>query len=254
MNRNRRRLLETTYVFLCAVVGVAIGVWKAPGEPFFAGYVVVSFLVLAGMDLLLAFLALVFITQFFIGDFYRPYMYLLDILSLVFVIVWFMKTEIRGKRVTLPLWWLVVPYVLVVLLAIPLNLKEIVLDMKTWGIANFLREITGAGTLSHGFWLRELSWELMSFFLFLSVFNLFVSRTGDEEKIWYTLTVALITCAVAGVMLLYDWIPYEGQFLSINFAWHAHNLNNSQRTVFRTTCANRAPVLEKCKFVPTEPR
>ena len=197
------------------------GVFSYPfrlSQGFYAIYVIAAFFILAVFDLNFSFLVLLFLTQFFIGDFYRPYMFLIDILGLFFAIVWFIKTNIDRKKIEFPLWWIIIPYMLVMSLAIPLNLKEVVLDVKIWGGANFLKQIASAGTLSHAFWFRELGWELISFFLFLSVFNMLISRTGDERKIWYTLALTLIISAAAGLMLLYDWIPYEGQFLSINFA------------------------------------
>lgn len=205
---------------------VVVGVISAPfhlSQVAYAVYVIAAFLLLSIIDVGLSFLVLLFLTQFFIGDFYRPYLFLINILCLVFGIVWFATTMRKRESVKFPFWWIVVPYILVAVLAFPLNLKEVFLDIKVWGWIPFLKSVAVAGTLSHAYWLRELPWEFISFLVLIGVFNLLVKHPDLEKRAWCVIAASLILAAIMGIALLYNWIPYEGRFLSINFADSAHN-------------------------------
>ena len=202
--------------------GVALSFFHLPQKSY-AAYVAGVFLFLTVISFDLSFLVLLFVTQFFIGDFYRPYQWLLDVFVLIFCVAWLIYAGIRRKKVSLSAWWLVLPYFLVLALAVPLNLKEVVLDAKVLGISRFLSLVGNSGTLYREYWLRELSWGFLSLFLFFVLTNYLPGKGKAIFKAGLILGAALVMASIYGILHAYKLLPVEGTFLSINFSDTRHN-------------------------------
>ncbi len=215
----RQRSITPFFLIICIGIVLAMGRWLRVGQNFYAWFILVVFFCLTWIDLTFSFLTLLFLTQCFTGDFYRPYMFLIDALGLIFAGITFLKAVFRREKIEIPFWWVILPYLLVVLLSIPMNAKEILLYIKVWGLGHYFREIGVTDTFGYAFYLRELGWELISLFTLIAVFNHLIRYHSDcEKRIWVTLAAALVIYAVIGLLLLYSWIPYEGRFLSMNFS------------------------------------
>ncbi len=204
-------------LFLFAVAG-ALSYPFHLSQDFYAVYVIAAFFILAMADLDVSFLVFLFLTQFFIGDFYRPYLWILNILVFVLGLVWIFSSIRQKVIIHFPLWWLVMPSVLVLFLAFPLTLKEILLDFRVYGFSRFLELIAISRTIYREFWFKELYWCASSLLTYLMVSNWLKDKKDLLIKSGYVLAAALSVASVYGILHLYKLLPIEGRFLSINFS------------------------------------
>jgi len=207
-------------LFLISLIGVLFYPFHL-SQNFYAGYVIASFATLAIVDFDFSFLVLLFLTQFFIGDFYRPYLWILNVLVLILFLVWIVSIIRHKSSVNFPAWWLVLPFVLIVFLAFPLTFKEIILDFKIYGFTEFLKLIAHSGTIYWEFWFKELYLCLSSMLMYLTVVNILKGNNDLFTKSGYVLGMALIVASIYGILHVYKFLPIEGHFLSINFSDHS---------------------------------
>lgn len=211
-------------LFLFTVIGVLHYPFHLL-QNFYAAYVISAFFILAMADLDVSLLVFLFLTQFFIGDFYRPYLWILYILVFVLSAVWIIISASHKVSIYFPLWWLVMPFILALFLAFPLRLKEILLDLRIYGLAGFVGLTALSRTNYREFWFREFYWCMSSLLVYLMVANWLKDKKGILIKSGYVLGTALIFASIYGVLHVYKLLPIEGHFLSINFSDQSGRFN-----------------------------
>ena len=196
-------------VILSALVllGVALTPFHLP-QNFYAWYVALGFFSLAVIDYSFAFLVFLFLTQAFLGESDKPYLFLIDLFVLSFLAV-FVKMYCTGKiKVNLKEWWIVLPFIVSIILAFPLCSKEVILDYKIWGAANFLKFIWVSRPIFREYWFKEVLWSFTAFGLYLVVSRVFKVRSLSYcKKVWFILIIALVNVSLFGLLLYFLVFP-----------------------------------------------
>ena len=204
-------------LFLFTVIGVLTYPFHL-SQDFYAVYVVVAFFILAMADLDFSFLVFLFLTQAFLGESDKPYLYLIDLFVLALLVVGFFRIYKKKNSINFREWWIVLPFLVSIMISFPLCLKEIMLDYRVWGwgVKNFLKFVWISRPIFRVFWFKEVLWTFTAFGLYLVVSeNLPIRSLKYVKKVWLILCLALISAAVFGLILYF--YPVNKFFLSLSF-------------------------------------
>ena len=97
------------FLFLCVLAGILSYPLRL-SQDFYADYVVIAFFMLALIDFDFSFLAFLFLTQAFLGESDKPYLYLIDFLILILLVIGWFRIYRSKIKIDFHAWWIVLPF------------------------------------------------------------------------------------------------------------------------------------------------